>query len=146
MIGELNASHTGVSGPPTRAMPRAYTTRFLGFELEPANGRYRVSHIYRDGPADKEWIDLKVGDYVLAIDGKELKAGDNYWKTLSETLNEYIPVRVAKSPNGDGAKVVRDQQRDVAHRHQVRGVGRAATATSSTRRRTARSRTCTSAR
>jgi tricorn protease len=107
MIGELNASHTGVSGPPTRAMPRAYTTRFLGFELEPANGRYRVSHVYRDGPADKEWIDLAVGDYVLAIDGKELKAGDNYWKSLSETLNEYVPVRVAKSPNGDGAKVVR---------------------------------------
>jgi tricorn protease len=107
MIGELNASHTGVSGPPTRPMPRAYTTRFLGFELEPANGRYKVSHIYRGGPADKEWIDLKVGDYVLAIDGKELKAGDNYWKTLSETLNEYIPVRVAKTPNGDGAKTLR---------------------------------------
>jgi tricorn protease len=107
MIGELNASHTGVSGPPTRAMPNAYTTRFLGLELEPANGRYRVSHIYRDGPADKEWVDLKAGDYVLAIDGKELRAGDNYWKVLSETLNEYIPVRVAKSPAGDGAKVVR---------------------------------------
>ena len=107
MIGELNASHTGVSGPPTRPMPRAYTTRFLGFELEPAKGRYRVSHIYRGGPADKEWIDLKVGDYVLAIDGKELKAGDNYWKTLSETLNEYVPVRVATSPSGEGAKVVR---------------------------------------
>ena len=107
MIGELNASHTGVSGPPTRPMPRAYTTRFLGFEVEPSNGRYRVSHIYRDGPADREWIDLKVGDYVLALDGKELEAGDNYWKTLSETLNEYVPVRVAKSPSGEGAKVVR---------------------------------------
>jgi tricorn protease len=27
MIGELNASHTGVSGPPSREMPDAYTTR-----------------------------------------------------------------------------------------------------------------------
>lgn len=107
MIGELNASHTGVSGPPTRAMPRVYTTRFLGFELEPANGRYRISHIYRAGPADKEWLDLSVGDYVLAIDGKDLKAGDNYWKILSTTLNEYIPVRVAKSTSGEGARVVR---------------------------------------
>lgn len=107
MIGELNASHTGVSGPPTRAMPATYRTRFLGFELEPANGRYRVAHIYRDGPADKEWIDLAVGDYVLAIDGTELKAGDNYWKLLSTTMNEYIPVRYAKAPGGDGAKTVR---------------------------------------
>jgi tricorn protease len=109
MIGELNASHTGVSGPPTRTMPRVYTTRFLGFEMEPDRGagRYKVSHIYREGPADKEWIDIKVGDYVLAIDGTELKAGDNYWKTLSTTLNEYIPVRYAKNANGDGAKTVR---------------------------------------
>lgn len=109
MIGELNASHTGVSGPPTRTMPRVYTTRFLGFEMEPDRGagRYRVSHIYREGPADKEWIDLNVGDYILAIDGSELKAGDNYWKTLSTTLNEYIPVRYAKSASGDGAKTAR---------------------------------------
>lgn len=109
MIGELNASHTGVSGPPTRNMPRVYTTRFLGFEMEPDRGagRYKVSHIYREGPADKEWVDLKVGDYVLAIDGTDLKAGDNYWKTLSTTLNEYIPVRYARNANGADAKTVR---------------------------------------
>ena len=107
MIGELNTSHTGVSGPPTRQMPRVYTTRFLGFELEPANGRYRVSHVYRDGPADREWIDIKTGDYVLAIDAQELKAGDNYWKILSSTLNEYIPVKVAKSAGGENAKTYR---------------------------------------
>ncbi len=107
MIGELNASHTGVSGPPTRQMPRAYQTRFLGFEMEPVDGRYRVSHVYRDGPADKEWLDIRVGDYVLAIDGQALKAGDNYWKTLSQTLNEYVPVRLARSASGEGARTVR---------------------------------------
>jgi tricorn protease len=107
MIGEINASHTGVRGPPTREMPRVYTTRFLGFELEPANGRYRVSHVYRDGPADREWIDLGVGDYVLAIDGQDLKAGDNYWKTLSTTVNDYVPVKLAKTPDGANARVVR---------------------------------------
>ncbi len=107
MIGELNASHTGVSGPPTRPMPRAYQTRFLGFEMEPADERYRISHVYRDGPADREWLDLRVGDYVLAVDGQELKAGDNYWKALSQTLNEYVPVRVARSASGEGARTVR---------------------------------------
>jgi tricorn protease len=107
MIGELNASHTGVSGPPTRQMPRAYITRYIGFELEPTEGRYRVSHIYKEGPADKEWLGLAVGDYVLAIDGKEIRAGDNYWKILSETMNEYIPVRVAKTASGESAKTLR---------------------------------------
>jgi tricorn protease len=108
MIGELNASHTGVSGPPTRAMPRVYNTRYLGFEMEPSNaGRYRISHIYRDGPADKEWLNLAVGDYVMSVDGQDLKSGDNYEKLLSMTLNEYIPVRVAKAASGEGARTVR---------------------------------------
>jgi tricorn protease len=107
MIGELSSSHTGVSGPATRTMDRLYTTRFLGFEIEPAGGAYRINHIYRDGPADKEWFDLKVGDYVLAIDGVDIKAGDNYWKILSTTSNEYIPVKVSKTPDGKGDEAER---------------------------------------
>jgi tricorn protease len=95
MIGELNASHTGVNGPPTREMPEAYKARHPGFELEPENGRYRISHIYRNGPADKEWLDLKVGDVVTAIDGTPIKAGDNYWRVLNHTLNDYVTVSVA---------------------------------------------------
>jgi tricorn protease len=107
MIGEMSSSHTGVSGPPTHTMDRLYTTRFLGVEIEPAGGVYRINHIYRDGPADKEWLGLGVGDYVLAIDGQTLKAGDNYWKILSASTTEYVPVKVAKSPSGDGARTVR---------------------------------------
>jgi tricorn protease len=107
MIGELNASHTGVSGPPSRVIEDAYQTRYPGFELEPANGGYQVSHIYRDGPADKEWLDLKVGDYVTAIDGEPIKAGDNYWQHLNSPLNEYITVTAASSPAGANERKLR---------------------------------------
>ncbi|MFI5311878.1 MAG: S41 family peptidase [Gemmatimonadales bacterium] len=106
-IGELSSSHTGVTGPSSAPMERTYTTKFLGFELEPGNGKYRVSHVYRGGPADKDWIDIKAGDYVLAVDGQDVKAGDDYWKILSNTENEYIPVKVAKTPDGAGAKTFR---------------------------------------
>jgi tricorn protease len=107
MIGELNASHVGVSGPSSVSMDRPYQTRFPGFELEPAQGRYRVSHVYRDGPADKEWLDIKVGDFVLALEGEEIRAGDNYWGILNHTLNEYLTVRVADSPGGANARDLR---------------------------------------
>jgi tricorn protease len=108
MIGELNASHTGVSGPPSRSMPRVYTSRHLGFELEPhESGRYRVGHIYKDGPADKEWLELSEGDYVLAVNGTELRSGENYERVLASALNEYVPVRVAKSATGEGARTLR---------------------------------------
>ena len=54
-------------------MDNQYQMKFLGVELVPANGRYRVTHVYRDGPADKERLDIEAGDYVLAIDGREVR-------------------------------------------------------------------------
>jgi tricorn protease len=109
MIGELNASHTGVSGPSGVDSPGTYRTAYPGFEMAPDGNRYRVTHIYRDGPADKEWVDLKVGDYLLAIDGREIAAGDNYWKILNHTLNDYITVRVASDARGREPREVRLQ-------------------------------------
>jgi tricorn protease len=99
MIGELNASHTGVSGPAGIEGPSTYLTRYLGFEMGPDKDYYKITRIYRDGPADKDWLKLKAGDYVLAINGREIKSGDNYWKDLNNLLNEYAVVRVASEPN-----------------------------------------------
>jgi tricorn protease len=125
MIGELNASHVGVRGSPSVSMEEEYETRLPGFELEPAEGRYRVTHVYRDGPADKEWLELKVGDFVLAIDGKEIRAGDNYWKHLNDAINEYVTVRVADSADGDNARDLRIRTmtslRDVQYQEWVEG-------------------------
>ena len=106
MIGELNASHTGVSGP-TREKAQTYKTRFLGFEMEPGQDYYRISHIYRDGPADKEWIDMKVGDYVLGFDGKTVKSGDNYWRLINHALNDYVTIDVNSQPTSEGVHKVR---------------------------------------
>ena len=109
MIGELNASHVGVTLAPSVAMDSEYATRLPGIELEPAQGGYRVSHVYRDGPADKEWLDLEVGDFVLAIDGQEIRPPENYWKILNHVVNEYVTLRVADSPDGANARDQRIQ-------------------------------------
>jgi len=106
MIGELNASHTGVSGP-TREKPETYSSKFLGFEMEPGDSYYRISHVYWNGPADKEWINLKKGDYVFAVDGIALKSGDNYWNILNHSLNDYVSVKVNSKPSPEGAREVR---------------------------------------
>jgi tricorn protease len=100
MIGELNASHVGVSRLSSVDMESEYDTRLPGVELEPAQGRYRISHVYRDGPADKEWLDMEVGDFVLGIDGQEIRPPENYWRILNHALNEYVTLRVADSPDG----------------------------------------------
>jgi tricorn protease len=105
MIGELNASHTGAAPPPGRREEGAVSTGHLGLELEPdaAAGRYRVTYIYEDGPADKDWVKVKVGDYLLAIDGKPVKAGDEYWSLLNYRLNRKVAVTFNDKPTADGA-------------------------------------------
>lgn len=106
MIGELNASHTGAAPPPAgRAGTGGVSTGNLGLELErdPAAGRYRVTYIYEDGPADKDWVKVKVGDYLIAIGGKQVKAGDEYWQLLNDRLNRKVEVTFNSKPNEDGA-------------------------------------------
>jgi tricorn protease len=111
MIGELNASHTGAApgfggGGETRVQ-----TAHLGVELESDEqaGRYRVTHVYETGPADKDWVKVSVGDYLLSINGKPIKAGDNYWPLLNSTnrLNRKVAVTFNNKPAEDGAWTTR---------------------------------------
>ena len=103
MIGELNASHTGAApGPGGRG---GVSTAHLGVELEAddAAGRYRVTHVYENGPADKDWVKLSKGDYLIAIDGKPVKSGDNYWAFLNNRLNRRLTLTVNRTSGVEGA-------------------------------------------
>jgi tricorn protease len=104
MIGELDASHTGASaGPGGRTVN--VQTRHLGVELEPDTraGRYRVTHVYEAGPADHDWVRLAVGDYLLAIDGNNVRAGDEYYQHLNHPLNRKVELTVSRTGSTDGA-------------------------------------------
>jgi tricorn protease len=106
MIGELNASHTGQAGGGgrrARGDDASDQTRYPGFDLEPDSGFYKVTHIYRDGPADKDFVKIKVGDYVLAVDGQDLKAGDNYWKNFTMAPGGRFEFTVNSKPDKEGA-------------------------------------------
>jgi tricorn protease len=109
MIGELNASHTGAAPPPRGAASGGVSTGHLGLELEPdsAGGRYRVSYIYETGPSDKDWVRVGVGNYLIAINGKQVKAGDNYWQLLNNRLNRKSEITFNSKPSEEGAWVTR---------------------------------------
>src|SRR5262245_25551870 len=106
MIGELNASHTGAAPGPQGQEERVQTAH-LGIELEADEqaGRYRVTHIFETGPADKDWVKVKAGDYLIAINGKQVRAGDNYWPLLNNTfrLNRKVEVSFNDKASEDGA-------------------------------------------
>ncbi len=104
MIGELNASHTGVSGGPSDAGPSLGATRQPGFDVvfDPS-GFYRVGHIYKAGPADHDYLRVRSGDFILAIDDRDIKTTDNYWQRLTLPSTNKLRFLLNERPVKDGA-------------------------------------------
>jgi tricorn protease len=129
MIGELNASHTGITGGgtlPGEPAPERIQTRYPGFNMEPdASGYYKVSFIYRKGPADYDYIKLSPGDFVLAVNGKDLKNTQNYWELFNVLPGKKFEFLVNSKPATDGAWTVTVEpltaqaQTDLDYKHWV---------------------------
>jgi tricorn protease len=110
MIGDMNASHTGISGGgviPGRTPEEHVQTRYPGFDLEPdASGYYKVAYIYKKGPADHDYVKLAPGNYILAVNDKELKTSENYWKLFNILPGRKFEFVVNSKPSTDGAWTV----------------------------------------
>src|SRR3984957_17702438 len=103
MIGELNASHTGVTGGGAAAADRIQT-HYPGFDLAPdASGFYKVTHIYRKGPADHDYVKISSGNFIVAVNGHELKSPENYWKLFNLLPGRKFDFTVNSKPSLDGA-------------------------------------------
>lgn len=112
MIAELSVSHAYIQGGdyelperPQAGLPGAV------FELDEAAGRYRLAKIFKGqneegryrSPLTEVGIDVSEGDYVLAIDGLELRADDNPYKMLLHKANQPVTLTVNDRPSRNGA-------------------------------------------
>jgi len=103
MIGQLNASHTGVSGGPA-ASEQSVQTRYPGFDVAAdPSGYYKVGHIYKDGPADRDYLKIKEGNFIIAIDERDLKASDNYWQYFTHAPGSKFHFVLNDKPSREGA-------------------------------------------
>ena len=111
MIGELNASHTGISGGGSAggggaAIERAQL-RYPGFDVAPdPSGFFKVIGIDKKGPADHDYIKLAVGNFILAINDQELKTNQNLWPVLSSITTRKFDFKVNSTPTAEGAWTV----------------------------------------
>ena len=115
MIAELNVSHTYISGGDYE-VPERPTVALLGarFSLDPSSGRYRIAKIFRGqneeeryrSPLTEIGIDVREGDYVLAIDGQELLGTDNPYRLLLHKADRPVQLTTNDKPTLDGARRV----------------------------------------
>jgi tricorn protease len=106
MVGELNASHSGASGPfggQQSAPVGRLGLRFDRSEYE-NNGRFRVTEIITLGPA--AIANIKPGEYLTAVDGKAITARTNLDEWLEYKVNRRVVLTIASSADGAGKREV----------------------------------------
>jgi tricorn protease len=107
MIGQLNASHTGVSGGPPNPQAQPLQTRYPGFDLvSDPSGYYRVGHVYVTGPADHDYLNVAEGNYIISLNGEPLRTTDNYWQRFTITSGTKFHFMINDTPSADGARPV----------------------------------------
>ncbi|MBI5622778.1 MAG: PDZ domain-containing protein [Elusimicrobia bacterium] len=115
MQGELNTSHAYEFGG-DYAAPPAYRIGLLGADLErdPSSGRVRFKRIYRGdswikghgSPLRAPGVNVKEGDYLLAVDGVEVKAPLQPHALLAHRVDCMVTLRVGASPDPAKAREV----------------------------------------
>ena len=99
MVGELNASHLGVNAPFGGNQP---STGRLGLRFDrdeyEKNGCLRMSEVIPLSPAAVEKI--KVGEYLLAVDGTGITARTNLDELLDHKIGRRTVVTIAASADG----------------------------------------------
>lgn len=106
MVGELNASHLGVTGPsPFTASPVGKLgLRFDRGEYE-SNGRLKITEVIALSPAAVVKT-INVGDYLISVDGVKIGGGVNLEELLEGKVNRRVTLNVSASPDGSGKREV----------------------------------------
>jgi len=115
MISELTIQHAYIEGGDFQIPPRPRVgLPGARFELDRASGHYRISKIFEGeneediyrSPLTEIGVNVKVGDYVLAIDGDELTANDDPYRLLRNKADHPVSLTINSTPAMQGARTV----------------------------------------
>ena len=95
MLGELNGSHTGAryyyrSGVNMGTLGLIYDWNYAGDGL-------RIQEVLKGGPAAVADPEIKAGDIIASVNGKEIKAGENWLPLLTMKAGDKILLGIRKN-------------------------------------------------
>jgi tricorn protease len=117
MISELNIGHTYIYGGDFEDRPGRVGTGALGAQFTAEKDRefYRISTIlpgvswderYRS-PLAEPGVPVQVGDYLIAIDGVEVKVGENVYAHLVDKGGQMVSLTTNNRPTAKDAVTTR---------------------------------------
>lgn len=113
MCGELVLGHTYISGGD---FPDAENVNIgmLGADYQVNNGYYQIKKIYGGlnwnpsfrSPLTEPGVNINVGDYILAVNGRSLRAGQNIYSLFENTADKQVVLKVNSQPSEAGAREI----------------------------------------
>jgi tricorn protease len=113
MGAEIAVGHSYVRGGDMPSVPQQ-VGGLLGADFVIENARYKITRIYDNeswnpelrSPLATPGANVNTGEYILAINGIELRAPDNIYRLLDGTANRQTTLTVNATPTMEGARQV----------------------------------------
>ncbi|MGB6899661.1 MAG: PDZ domain-containing protein [Candidatus Acidiferrum sp.] len=108
MLGELTVGHMFIGGGDV-PQPNRVKGGLLGADYKVENGRYRFARVFNGenwnpelrAPLTQPGVDVKVGDYLLEVNGREVRPPADLYSFFEDTAGTQIKIKVG--PNADGS-------------------------------------------
>ena len=112
-LGEMTVGHMFAGGG-EHPEPKKFKVGLLGADYRLEGGRYRVAKVYTgenwdpglQAPLTQPGINVQAGDYILAVNGRELHSSDNIFSFFEETASKQVVLKVAANPEGKDSREV----------------------------------------
>lgn len=133
MCSELAVGHHRVSGGDQLVKPKRVSGGLLGADYVIDNGRYRFAKVYGglnwnpdlESPLKQPGIDVQAGEYLLAVNGQELRPPENLFSRFENTAGKIVEITVGPRPDGSGARTLQvvpiKDESDLRNRDWVEG-------------------------
>ncbi len=113
MIGELVVGHAYVGGGDLDQI-ETRNVGLLGADYRVVDGYYQIARIYHGqnwrpelrSPLTEPGIHVAEGDYLLAVNGRPLRAPVNLYQIFEMTADRITTLRVNSTPSEEGARTI----------------------------------------
>ncbi len=113
MLSYMSVGHMFVRGG-TEPEVKKVSVGLLGADYSVDHGRYRFAKIYSgenwnpklEAPLTQPGVHVKKGEYLLAVNGRNLTASDNLYSFFMNTAGKQVVIKVGPKPDGSGSRDV----------------------------------------
>jgi tricorn protease len=113
MLGELTIGHLYVAGGDTPEV-KPVLGGLLGADYKIDGNRYQFARVYHGenwspqlrAPLTQPGVNVKAGEYLLAVNGRDLTAADEVYRLFEATANKSVRLKVGPKADGTGAREV----------------------------------------